>query len=119
MKDKMNRYEKFRVPAIAGSANLDNMSVTTIFSRGSEAVTLYTAEIIPGVFDYGFKIYFLDGDTVEKLPGEGQGVFRNIRHAKLFGLERIRLSGRLSEDAREAIRDARDNIQCEQPSLFD
>lgn len=113
-----NPFEKLRKPGVCGKVITAGYNIDTIYMNGAKAaLQLRTAEMIPGVWGFGF-ILTLGETTREMFPGEGSGWFCSEKDAKLYALGYVRYGGvRLPEDMTYAIDVATSKLR--NVSLFD
>ena len=93
-KKRDNRFEKLRKPGVRGRVVArDFKSMNLIDTLKSHAV-VYTGELLPGVWDYGFRVYRegdsrIQGYDIKRLPGEGSGWFKTEHDARLYALDEM------------------------------
>lgn len=90
MKPKTNPYAPLLQPGIRGKANPEAQKQETILNTAAVSITIITGELLPGVWDYGYRIHREGTQPITKLPGEGQGWFRTQRDATLYCLGHLR-----------------------------
>lgn len=89
MRPQHNPYSSLRQPGIRGQANPSGQTRETIYNTQAISVTVITAQLLPGVWDYGYEI---NGEIRQsKMPGEGEGWFRTQNDALLFCLGYLRM----------------------------
>lgn len=98
-----NEFESLRRPGIVGEVVGRDFSSLNIFQCGAfEAVTVYSGQLLPDVWAFGYLI--VDGDfTARVLPGELDGWFKSETDARLYALGYLRNAPHISQNAREEI----------------
>lgn len=101
---RKNPYEKKRMPGVKGSvpAKFDSIK---IFDKTGESIVIYVGKLEAGAFDFGFEIHLKDATTLRRLPGVGQGWFKNYHDANAYGSYAVRIGfgSRLSKEALAAV----------------
>lgn len=90
MRQKTNPYAPLLQPGIRGKANPEEQQQETILNTSAIAITVITAQLLPGVWDFGYRINRDKLPVTTKLPGEGQGWFRSQKDATLYCLGYLR-----------------------------
>lgn len=109
-----NQFESLRRPDIVGEVVSRDFKSTVVFDSSGQSLTVYTGELLPGVWSFGYQHSM--GDKFSRvLPGELSGWFVSETDAKLYALEYLR-----SKISDESIREACHNIICKliTPTLF-
>lgn len=84
-----NPFEALRLPGVRGAVVHSGYKTTTIYSDSKASLQLYTAELLPGIWDFGYSLH-LDDQHAQKFPGEGAGWFKTEDNARLFALGYIK-----------------------------
>lgn len=103
MKPKINPYATLLQPGIRGKANPEAQKQESVLNTAAISITVITGELLPGVWDYGYRINREGSQTISKLPGEGQGWFRSKLDATLYGLGHLHLLFDLGSPEQAAI----------------
>lgn len=111
-----NPFESLRRPGIVGQVVSSDFSSHNIHECGyEESVTIYTGELIPGCWSFGFLI--VDGEyRARVLPGELEGWFKSESDALLYALGYLKAAAHVSVEARMNI-DSR-IYEIMNPSMF-
>lgn len=89
--DKRNPCLSLKHHGIRGKICSDFLTVPVYDCAGC-AVTLRVGELEPGCYDYGYAVHLPDGQTFNKIPGQGSGWFDSRTNALLYGAHAIRLA---------------------------
>ncbi len=106
MKPKKNPYASLKQPGIRGSVQTEGLKVHVIIMRPECSITIYIAELIPGIWDYGMHIIGQDVTEQCKYPGEGEGWFTSGNNALLYALGHIRQDFEIESEQGRALRQA-------------
>lgn len=111
-----NKFESLRIPGVVGAVRSD-YATTTLHQKGeSEVIQIFTAELEPGKWGFGFFLKF--GSVSRKqIPGEHAGWFYSQKDAQIYAMEHIRLSDLISDELKYTIERSISIINW--PSLFD
>ncbi len=116
--NRKNPFEILRKPGVCGTVATSGYKTSTVFSHGSsQALQIRTAELISGVWGFGFLL-IIDNLKREMFPGEGSGWFLSEEDAVLYALAHIRHCGpHLPKDMKFAVDVAISKLRNK--SLFD
>ncbi len=112
MKQTKSIFEHLRVLEFSHGECRQGYHQEKVFGDGGESVEIYTAEIEPGRWAWGYNVYFSNERNAHRFPNLEYGYCRSERDAKLFILGVLLVNGRMfTQTAREAIGNAITELQ--------
>lgn len=110
-------FDHLRVLEFGEGEARQDFNKTSVFADSDSTIEVYTAEIKPGKWAWGYNVYDKNGRNSCRFPSLEYGYCRSERDAKLFILGVLLANGHvLSQDAVLAIGHTIKNLQ--QLSLF-
>lgn len=100
-----NPYEHLRHQENIWPCTAQHYEHVKVADFSPEHIDMYTAEIDPGKFSYGYMIGFKDGRQASKMPGDLSGWFSSRKDAELYFLGYIiRYKEYFSDEAIRAVK---------------
>lgn len=101
---KINPYEKKRLVGVKGTVP-DKFDSINIYDKTKESIVIFVGKLENKVYDFGFEIHLLDGTKMKRLPGVGNGWFKEYHDANAYAAYAIKIGfgSRLSKEAVLAI----------------
>lgn len=84
-----NPFESLRLPGIHGQVATNSFKSRTIHSIGDCVLQIRTAELQPGIWDFGYLL-IIGTERIANLPGEDSGWFKTEGDAQLYALGYIK-----------------------------
>lgn len=110
-------FEHLRVLEFEDGECRHNYNQTKVFSDNENSIEIFTAEIKPGKWAWGYNLFPTNGRNASRFPSLECGYCRSERDAKLYILGMLLANGKMfNQDAREAIGKAVRDLQ--QLNLF-
>ena len=97
-------FDHLRVLVFGEGEARQDFNKTSVFADSDSTIEVYTAEIKPGKWAWGYNVYDKNGRNSCRFPSLEYGYCRSERDAKLFILGVLLANGHvLSQDAVHAI----------------
>lgn len=110
-------FEHLRVLEFEDGECRHNYNQTKVFADNENSIEIFTAEIKPGKWAWGYNLFPTNGRNASRFPSLEYGYCRSERDAKLYILGMLLANGKMfNQDAREAIGKAVRDLQ--QLNLF-